>query len=349
MGVAEIELARERHEVIGQLRDQGFANVALPLGATATAELFESFAEFVKLTKTDGGDALKQAVTHSVGNRDNGAYFIKTRKPGEAPQPGEIGAARAVGKDDKDVMHFSPATIYRAHRALGLSLPKEMNVFLANCEEVYYLGRTAAKEASKGLDLQEVLFPKDCLDEEVHHLRLLDYFSSETDQLGEAHFDRSVATLAMSESHPGLRGAPSDNGFLRPPTREEIYNAHHMDPVEHHEGVGKFFASAGLRRLPSYVRRSGSLDEIPLFAHDIVNEKSGVNRHAAVMFFNPARTFAPYRVPTIQETKLRLSPLAKYDPDTPEPQPEPTMPDPTVSGLPEPDNSGDFLPHYYGD
>lgn len=349
MSVAEIELARERHEVVGQLLDQGYANVSLPLDATTTEELFEGFSRFAELIKMGGDQKLAKAVTFRVGNRDNGDYSISARKPGEAPKRDTVGAARSVSKDEKNVMHFSPQTITNAQKTLGYPLPLEMGDFLDMCNEVYEIGRTAAREASKALDLQEVLFPTGRKDQEVHHLRLIDYFATESEQLGEAHFDRALATLAMSESHPGLRGAPTDNGYLRPPTREEIYNAHHMEPIEHHPGVGKFFLDAGARRLPEYVRRWGSLDEIPLLAHDIVNEKFGVNRLAVVMFFNPAQTFAPYQVPTTRETKLHLSPLNNPSYAAPEPQPVPTMPDPEVSGLPEPDNSDDFQPPYFGD
>lgn len=317
---------------------QGYANLQIQLDRGDVDALFTSFQRFAELTKMSGGYRLAEAVTFSIGNRDNGDYFIKARKPGDAADTRIVGSQRAPSKDDKNVMHFCPQTIHKAVAHLGHPLPVEMSEFLENCREVYEIGRMAALGASKGLDLKEVLFPTGLENKEVHHLRLIDYYATTSKELGEAHFDRSVATLALSESHPGLVGAPADNGYLRPPTPAEIEAVNDMQPIDHVEGVGKFFLSAGARRLPQFIRRSIGMDDVPILAHGIKNERPGTNRHAAVMFFNPATTFAPYTVPSVEETKLRLTPLVNPKSDTTHPKSF-ELPEVDEATLVEPDNS----------
>lgn len=290
-----------------QLYSQGYSNVPVGITNAQTHELFDHFKDFVALTEEPGGEELKTALAYKGRREDrvigNESYFIDLRVPGEH-NPHES-TSRAAGNDHKYIFHFGPRTIEHATRNLGRQLPKIMELLLEHCSDVYYDGRKAARLGSAALGLEGILFNEDPA-MEVHHLRLIDYIASNNGEHAEAHFDRGVTTLALNESHPGLRGLPADNGYLRPisgATRELLEGG--LQPVSHLEGVGKFFASAGLRRLPEDVREENALDDVPLFAHDVVNEKPGVNRQAVVMFFNPHLEFIRYpEIPSKEETSV---------------------------------------------
>lgn len=296
--IDSFEIALTQDEVREQLHGRGYANLDFHLGKSACQELFGTFKDFVRLCDEPGGDKLKQALSFDINGRGNGEYFLDLRLPG-ANNEGQ----RGVSEDHKYVMHYGAQTLDRVHKTIG-SPPAEMKKFLDNCDEFYFRGRMTAFYGAKALGIDELLFPEDEIDD-VHLLRVIDYIGSDNGHLGEAHFDRGVTTLAMSESHSGLRGVPADNGYLRPLDDLTLQRLkHHMEPVEHHENVAKFFAGAGLRRLPSQLRAENDLDKIPLFAHDIVNERPGENRQAVVMFFNPQLGFDNYSVPTKEETSI---------------------------------------------
>lgn len=281
-----------------QLSQQGYANVDFPLGKQACGELFDNFKSFVALCEEPGGEKLAHAVTFDVNGLGNGVFEFDHRQPGQrSDQKGQ----RAAGNDHKYIFHYGVQTSSRVQEALG-TLPGEMNTFLENCDEFYHAGRKSAEVGIKALGIEPILLPQNP-DHDVHLLRLIDYIAGDDKNLGKAHFDRGVTTLAISESSPGLRGMPADNNYLdRPeplrPTDQEL------TAVDHHEHVAKFFTGAGLRRLPKIVRNLNDLDEVPLFAHDIINENPGENRQAVVMFFNPHLNFKDYTVPTKDETHI---------------------------------------------
>lgn len=303
--------AETEAEVREQLHEQGYANIAIGVGNDSTKELFDTFKDFVALTEEQGGDKLKELVKYTARSKSeilgNEAYFTDLRIPGKHNQ--NESSSRAPGDDHKYIFHFGPQTFARAlDKRRRNGLPEELNTLLAQCSEFYYEGRKTAQLGAAALGIEKVLFGHDPT-REVHHLRLIDYVASESKEHAKGHFDRGVVTLAINESHSGLRGIGADNGSLAPLTSEQyklLEDA--LLPVSHEEYVGKFFASAGLRRLPEVLRAAHHLDEIPLFAHDVVNEKPGINRQAAVMFFNPTIDFPKYTVPLPSETDLRYLP-----------------------------------------
>jgi hypothetical protein len=295
---SNIEIAINEAEVREQIHDQGYANIAFGLGKFSCDELFSDFKDFIKLCETEGGKKYIEALKFEVNDLGNGKYYLDHKKAGEKNED-----QRKISNDHKYVMHYGAQTADRAEIALGKSkLPRQMRQFLEDCEDFYHAGRAAARLGTRALGIDHILMPEDPK-KDVHLLRVIDYIASDNEHLGEAHFDRGVTTLAITESSPGLRGVASDNGYLRellPEDRERLASG--MAPVDHHEHVAKFFGAAGLRRLPEKVRRQNDLDNTPLFAHDIVNENPGENRQAVVMFFNPRLGFEPYKVPSPKET-----------------------------------------------
>jgi isopenicillin N synthase-like dioxygenase len=296
------ETSRTNEDIRTALHENGYANIAFNLGKPAVEELFSNFKTFAKLCDERNGEKLVEALNFEVGNKGNGVFYMTRRKPGDSNGYEKRGD---VGKDDKLVLHFGSQTPARALDALG-ELPRDMATFLDNCSQFYMEGRRAAQIGARALGIDRHLFPQDQR-KDLHLLRLIDYTATESEHLGEAHFDRAVVTLAISESAPGLRGLPSDNGYLVPldeATKQRLTTG--LQPINHREGQAKFFASAGLRRLPEAIRQKQGLDEVPLLAHDIVNEQPGEDRQAVVMFFNPYLGFEPYTVPSKEETSIQF-------------------------------------------
>lgn len=302
-----------------EIREQlggGYANLEFGLGSQDRDQLFRGFQDVVALTQERGGEAIAEALTFSRNNYGNSQYELSLRVPDEQNPEDQDATIR----DHKYVFHYGSVSRERAEAALGV-LPAELGVFLDNCEEFYQEGVRVAQIGATALGIKPLLFHEANQRKDVHHLRLLDYISREKSTHAEPHFDRGVVTLAIGESHPGLRGRPSSNGFPVPLTEAEREALRHLAPIAHREGVAKFFASAGLRRLPLDVREENGLDDIPLLAHDVVNEEPGVDRQAVVMFFNPhldtnyhplpntipvavRRSDRFYFVPTAAETKI---------------------------------------------
>lgn len=299
--VERVEIASTPSEVREQMQDQGYANLDFALDSRQRNSLFRSFKNFVQLTQEPGGEKLVDALTYRRNDLGNSAYFLTLRQPG-IHNPHED--QREAGQDHKYIMHHGVQTTKRAEAALGEALPREMENFLAKCDEFYFNARIAAELGAKALGIEKILLPEN-EEDDVHLLRVIDYIASDSEELGEAHFDRSAVTMACGESSPGLRGLPADNGFLKP-VDEEVKSklTRGLKPVKHYEGVAKFFAAAGLRRLPEEIRSKNSLDDTPLLAHDIINERPGENRQAVVMFFNPHINFSDYTVPGKDETRV---------------------------------------------
>lgn len=302
LGIETVGETRADKDIRAALHENGYANLAFNLGKPAVEELFANFKTFAELCDEPGGEKLVEALNFEIGDKGNGIFYMKRRKPDDINDYEKRGD---VGKDDKLVMHFGAQTYSRALDALGYPLPEEMHTLLGNCSQFYSEGRKVARVGAAALGIDWQLFPSN-FKKDLHLLRLIDYTATDSEHLGEAHFDRAVVTLAISESAPGLRGVPADNGFLKPldeATRQRLQQG--LDPIDHQEGLAKFFASAGLRRLPVATRQSRDLDDIPLLAHDIVNENPGQDRQAVVMFFNPYLDFEPYTVPTKEETGVK--------------------------------------------
>jgi hypothetical protein len=299
-------------EIISSIKGLGYANVPSSIGKSVCQELFADFRTFVELCREPGGQALQDALTYSANQTGNGDYFMSYRVPGQINHL-ESGD-RAPGKDHKYIYHHGALSIGHATSELGGTLPVEMADFLSKCDDMYSEARKVARTCFSALGLEPVMFSGARVDD-VHHLRLIDYVASDEPMLGEAHFDRSVATLAIEESDSGLLGAPGQNGYLDlhpemigdktpyPTTDvsdEGFWLGDDLPPVEHQDKVIKFFLAAGVNRLRPDQRKAA--DGLPLLGHSIRNDRPGQARQAVVMFLNPHNRFRGYSVPTKYET-----------------------------------------------
>lgn len=283
-------------EIVDDLREQAYAPLPFALGKAACDELFTDFRSFVEMCTEPGGEQLVDALTFDVNGIGNGVYYLQHRRPGEV-NPHEQG--RAPGKDHKYTFHFGSQTIARATAELGV-LPEQMAEFLDKCREFYGEMVKTAKIGAAALGLEHTMFNPDEM-EDVHHLRLLDYVASLEPYLGEPHFDRGLATLAVTETRSGLRGVAGQNGKLVPVTVADIEALRaNLRPIDHHEHEAKFFLGAGANHLPEHKRVR--IAEIPLLGHDISNDFPGESRQSAVGFLNPHQKFAGFTVPQSHET-----------------------------------------------
>jgi hypothetical protein len=276
-----LEVVHTPKEIRQQL-EGGYANLSFHLGNQACSELFANFKTVAEQVKPDENSAIVNALTFDDYGYGNSRYELDLRIPGAKNREDEGEFVR----DHKYVLHYGPRSRSHAEAVLG-TLPKDVETLLDNCEEFYQEGLRAAELGATALGINRYLFHPTNPQRNIHHLRLIDYISSDNSTHASPHFDRGTVTLAINESHPGLRGKPADNGFLAPLTESDKKELLDMDPIAHQENVAKFFASAGLRRLPERILKEYQLDQVPLLAHDVVNEKPGINRQAVVMFFNP--------------------------------------------------------------
>lgn len=297
-------------EIKMAIMESGFANLTSQIGSSVCQELFQDFRNFVAMCIEPGGQTFKDALTYSVNGRGNGDYWIDYRMPGTINS--QESTERSASLDHKYVYHHGPTSARRAKTTLGTELPKDMRLFLEKCDDLYHQGRTVARAALKGLGMEPVMF-NGALVDDVHHLRLIDYVASGEPILGEEHFDRSVATLAIDESDTGLVGAPGQNGYFeRYPNRlgdVQSYRTHFdpdywlgktLLPIEHRDKIIKLFLGAGANRLSQNIRQN--IAELPLLGHGIHNDRLGQSRQAVVMFLNPHNQFKNYVVPTRYET-----------------------------------------------
>ncbi len=294
---AEIPHTPNDGEIIRSIQEDGYAAVPFAIGKAACQEIFSDFRDFGELCSMPDGQQLADAVTYHANDKGNGDYHFVHRVPGQI-NPHEKG--RAPGKDHKLILHFGVQTIERAKAHLGGVLPTEMSDFLEKCNDMYDEARLATRLGAKALGLENVLFSGYYFDD-VHHLRLIDYVASDKPLLGEDHFDRSVATVALTESDTGLRGVPGQNGYLEPVTEEYVLALRDkLKPIEHYEYEAKLFLAAGRNRLAS--KHRGKSEGLPLLGHDIQNDRPGAARQSAVFFANPHAQFRGYTVPTKYET-----------------------------------------------
>ena len=284
-------------QIKNELRSQGYANLPFAFGKVACQELFDNFADFVKLCQEPDGNKLSEAVRFNVNGQSSGAYHLEYREPGKS---NSNEPDRQPGKDHKWIFHYGSQTIERATRALGGALPKEMQACLDNCDEFYDESRRVMRVGAAALGLEHVMFTES-RSEDVHVLRLIEYLGTLLGTLGEEHFDRALLTLADEENQSGLIGAPGNNGHRKPVSKRYIrWLKANMRPIGHQEHQAKLFAGAGLNRLPDHIFERVS--DIPLLGHGITNNHPGQKRRAVVFFGNPHQRFTNYTVPTSYET-----------------------------------------------
>lgn len=276
--------------------EKGYAPVGIDLGKSDLQTAMDRYLAFLELD-----DSFHKVTRFNLTNRGDGDFGQYTRVAGRTGD-------RGVQVDNKDIFHFGSMTRQVIEARVSGGLPTEAKDFLDAAEEIYWAGQRAKKQAIEELDYFEmglvgVLSPETETINDV--LRFIAYYPNQG-ALAKGHFDRSTATLAIGESHEGLRIAPGQNGYKI--DADESYMTgleRSLQPVTHNEGEAKFFLGAGWNRLPDYLRLGN--EDRPLAWHDVVPSDKKVDetimRWAIVLFINPHLGFHDYVVPSQPETR----------------------------------------------
>lgn len=179
-----------------------------------------------------------------------------------------------------------------------------MRKLLNSCTELHEAAKTSVRPVFKVLGFEAALLAPDSLADQ-HVVRLLRYLGTAAQLKAGLHFDRSWATLAAWESHPGLIGTPGNNAQRRSLDIQEleITAATALEkPITHRSGSAKLFLGAGYNRAPdAFYNLNG---ELPLLLHGVLNEQPDQERDAVVIFMHPPANLPGYIVPGEGETGL---------------------------------------------
>lgn len=183
-----------------------------------------------------------------------------------------------TSKDNKHIFHYTPDILgVLGELARSRFQPEALSRFVNLAVEVYESAARATRQALEPYEdhfpgLVGIHFPKDGTVN--HHLRFLAYEPGINGVLARGHYDKSTATIAIAESHGGLRIGTEPDDL-------ELYR---RDP---HESI--FFHGLGWVKLHKLVGRESQ--EIPAW-HDVVETTDRVNedimRWALIYFINPA-------------------------------------------------------------
>lgn len=187
-------------------------------------------------------------------------------------------------QDNKHVFHFTPELEEPFMNDLlnfkDLNLPMETRNFLSASQEVYYSLAESTKQKYTELEenfpaLVGMHFPKD--GKLAHHLRFLAYQPGNDGMLARGHYDKGSGTIAVAESHGGLRIGLGEHD-IKPLDRDQ------HDPV--------FFPAYGWHQLAQML----DVDTDKKAAwHDVIDTceqlEEGITRWAMVYFVDPANIY----------------------------------------------------------
>lgn len=279
-----------------QLQEQAYATVPIDITKADMQTAIEQYSDYLALD-----EGYHAASRFLLGNRGDGDFGQFTREIGKDTMRGKA-------QDNKDIFHFGSMSRQVVESRISGGLPKEMQTFLNTAEELFWSAERSKRGAVAELDiagsgLLKIMQPETAMLSDV--LRFIAYYPG-ADTLAKGHFDRSTATLALGESHEGLRMTPGQNAKAREVTKaymQELQDS--LQPVSHHEREAKFFLGAGWNRLQPQYRRDN--EDLQLAWHDVVSSDQTVNdkiaRWAIVLFANPNRDHQGYEAPSTTETR----------------------------------------------
>lgn len=280
------------------LYEKGYVPVGIDLGRSDLQTAIDRYSAFLEIDEQY--HELTRYLSTQRGDGDFGQY---SRISGQQGERGEVA-------DNKDIFHFGAQSRQVIEARLQGALPSEMKQFLAIAEEIYWTAQRSKRQALEELDyynmgLVGIMQPEVGTINDV--LRFITYYPNE-EKLAKGHFDRSTCTLAIGESHEGLRIAPGQNGLKIDANAEYLQKLeNNLRPVEHIESEAKFFLGAGWNRLPLQYNSGGCNEDLPLAWHDVVPSDKQVDervmRWAVVMFINPKAEMEHYIVPSPPETR----------------------------------------------
>lgn len=299
-----------------EILKNGYVSLPLDVSGSDIDPLFEQFREFSSIAWPEQGDSesnyayaarqasgqeLIDAMHYEIPERPKDAeYYMIHRRIGE-----ETPFNRMPATENKDVLHIGPRTLDLAQERLGRRMPGVMKALLKGCDEIHHAVKASVRPVYRELGIEDIMLAEDPKDD-IHMLRILRYLGTNATHKADLHFDRSVATMAVWESSPGLVGTPGNNALGRPimtkAELEAMTTRANGSLIKHTSGEGKFFLGAGYNRLsPSLHERNGN---IPLLAHGVINQDSSEERDALVIFMNPHLGITDYVVPSKAETSM---------------------------------------------
>lgn len=289
------------------LKTNGYVPVEIDIKKNDLQTTIDQYTDFLDI------DPKYHEVTRFwLSDRGDGDYGQFTRVAG-------MDGDRGTVQDNKDIFHFGSETRQQVEANISGKLPSDMKTFLNSAEEIFWEAERSKKqvlESFVGKTLLKIMQP-DSYNTLNDVLRFIAYHPND-EKLAKGHFDRSTATLAIGESHEGLRIAPGQNGLMLNADQEYMNTLEsRLKPVEHHEGEAKFFLGAGWNRIYKSYRKG--LEDLPLGWHDVIPSGKRVDkkimRWAVVLFVNPYTEFGGYDVPSQPETRpyKKLGKLTDYD------------------------------------
>ena len=266
-------------EIEKQLTEKNYADVDFRADNRDISNALDAFDEFIHADI----DFLKNAGDYAIKGFSNGNFGYFRRIAGSDEN------GRSKSADSKHEYHFGSKTRQRLESSIYRSVPLEIRNFCDNAENIYWKAVESLRYALLAMyeehdswrPYPHNLMPEflDKNDDLNLHLRFVGYENpGDNVPIAGGHFDRSVFTLALAETHPGLQiGTNPDGSDLK--------------DIAHEEGKAKFFAGKGWEKMPYYFRIG--YEYITPAYHQVKNigeyavNSSGIARHAIVMFANP--------------------------------------------------------------
>lgn len=240
------------------IQRQSFSEVPLSVSPEVIQAAVVGFFEFLKLSQPDK-EQFAFDMKHDEKDRgmDMG-YRLRTSASGD-------------GYDDKEFFHYNH---YARDRFLAEPhTPSVVHSFLQQADQVFVATLSAMQSVIRAMDVEfpglyDKTFPLNVQPTCV--LRFLKYSQAGEGQfLAKGHYDRSMCTIAIAESAPGLRFGT---------------DSQHVREVVHRPGIGLFFPGMQMTNYTS--------QDFPPSWHDVVQTGGRsyapqVARWAVVFFCSP--------------------------------------------------------------
>jgi len=222
--------------------------------------VMDSFLEFIELPEPE-----KERIQFSDESR---------------PRTGWAGYAHKTHQDKKHVFHMTK-DLGAAFRTKRYSLPTEARRFISLAEDAYgtidFVAQQhyASKLESEIPGVKGIHFPKSGY--RANHLRFLAYEDASGEMLARPHYDKSTGTIAVAESHGGLRVGFGESDI------QEVRRDH---------GEPLFFHGFGWHQLAEML---GVQAKSRAGWHDVIDTGQRVSetiaRWALIHFINPAHIY----------------------------------------------------------
>jgi hypothetical protein len=194
---------------------------------------------------------------------------------------GENAPGGSKKQDNKHAFHYAQSLEQLSLRELDLP-PEAMN-FLSAAEEIYYsLDESVREHLAQLAEMEGIpwlvgLHHPTTNGERSHHLRFLAYEDPKGSNLADSHYDKSTFTVAVAESHNGLRIGNNDHDL-------QLLERGSFDPI--------LFQGYGWHQLKDMFDIHSDLK--PGW-HDVIDTgervDSGVTRWALIYFVNPTELY----------------------------------------------------------